>query len=99
MKLATPRWWYLRERRRFGATRALLTPISWVWAAVTARRMARASPLDPGLPVICIGNLTMGGAGKTPVVREVVARLAALGIQAPRLVARSRRASERPSAC
>ena len=83
MKLATPRWWYTRERdaRRGGmpTIRALLTPVSWVWAAVTARRIARARPFDPGVPVICVGNLTVGGTGKTPVVRALAQRLAARG--------------------
>jgi tetraacyldisaccharide 4'-kinase len=59
--------------------RALLTPVSWLWAAVGARRMARASGFDPGVPVICIGNLTLGGAGKTPVAREILSRLRAHG--------------------
>jgi len=83
MKLATPRWWYERETaaRRGGMpfTRALLTPASWIWAAVTARRIARAAPFDPGVPVICVGNLTVGGAGKTPIVRTLAERLAARG--------------------
>jgi len=83
MKLATPRWWYERETaaRRGGMpfTRALLTPASWIWAAVTARRIARTIPVDPGAPVICVGNLTVGGAGKTPVVRALAERLAARG--------------------
>ena len=51
-------------------TRALLRPASWVWAAVTARRHRPRRPFDPGVPVICVGNLTLGGSGKTPVVRE-----------------------------
>jgi tetraacyldisaccharide 4'-kinase len=83
MKLATPRWWYVRyDRQREGGMpviRALLTPVSWIWAAVTARRIARAVPFDPGVPVICVGNLTVGGAGKTPVVRALAERLAARG--------------------
>ena len=83
MKLATPRWWYTRDRSaRKGAmpiSRALLTPVSWIWAAVTARRIARTIPADPGVPVICVGNLTMGGVGKTPVVRALANRLAAKG--------------------
>ncbi len=84
MKLATPRWWYVREdqSRRGGmsATRMLLTPVSWIWAAVTARRIARATPADVGVPVICVGNLTVGGVGKTPVVRALAERLAARGL-------------------
>jgi tetraacyldisaccharide 4'-kinase len=83
MKLATPRWWYVRDdqQRRGGmsAIRMLLTPISWIWAAVTARRIARAAPLDVGAPVICVGNLTVGGVGKTPVVRALAERLSARG--------------------
>lgn len=78
MKLATPRWWYSRERN-MPLTRALLTPLSWIWAAATARRIADARPVDPGAPVICVGNLTMGGAGKTPLVREIARKLGARG--------------------
>ena len=52
-----------------------LTPVSWIWAAVTARRIAKGRPVDPGVPVICVGNLTLGGTGKTPVVREMARRL------------------------
>ena len=82
MKLATPRWWYVRDRPPAPMTRALLTPFSWVWAAVTARRIARAVPADPGAPVICVGNVTMGGTGKTPVAREILRRLSAAGVEA-----------------
>jgi len=82
MKLATPRWWYSRAPRRLMATRALAAPVSWIWAATTARRIARAQPVDPDAPVICVGNLTMGGAGKTPIVRELLARLTARGLAA-----------------
>jgi tetraacyldisaccharide 4'-kinase len=83
MKLSTPRWWYTRDATSRGGgmarTRFLLMPLSWIWAAVTARRIARATPYDPGVPVICVGNLTMGGVGKTPVVRALAARLAGRG--------------------
>ena len=75
MKLATPRWWYSRDGKTGAVARLLLTPASWVWAAATARRIARGRPVDPGVPVICVGNLTMGGTGKTPVVREIARRL------------------------
>ena len=79
MRLSTPRWWYERGRRSMPMTRAALTPVSWVWAWATARRIARGRPYDPGVPVICVGNLTVGGAGKTPVVRELARRLMAQG--------------------
>lgn len=38
----------------------------------------RPSSVAP-LPVICVGNFTAGGAGKTPVARLIASRLAALG--------------------
>ncbi|WP_375267818.1 tetraacyldisaccharide 4'-kinase [Phenylobacterium sp.] len=82
MKLSTPRWWYVRERPPMPVTRALLTPLSWVWAAVTARKIARARPVDPGAAVVCVGNLTMGGTGKTPVAREILRRLSEKGLAA-----------------
>jgi tetraacyldisaccharide 4'-kinase len=62
--------------------RFLLTPLSWVWAAVTARRIAGASPVDTGAPVISVGNLTVGGSGKTPVAREVLRLLHEAGVEA-----------------
>jgi tetraacyldisaccharide 4'-kinase len=83
MKLSTPEWWYVRglTARQGGmpTIRAVLTPASWIWAAATARRIALGRPVDPGVPVICVGNVTMGGAGKTPVVRALAQRLAARG--------------------
>ena len=82
MKLSTPRWWYRRGDLPSPMTRALLTPLSWIWAASTARRIARARPADPGAPVICVGNLTVGGVGKTPIVRELLLILRARGVPA-----------------
>jgi tetraacyldisaccharide 4'-kinase len=87
VRLATPRWWYRRGRREMATTRTLLTPVSWIWAFATARRIARGKPVDPGVPVICVGNLTMGGAGKTPVVRALVALLRSRG-QRPHILSR-----------
>lgn len=43
----------------------LLAPAGALYGALTARRMDR--PGEPGpCPVLCIGNFTLGGAGKTP---------------------------------
>ena len=82
MRLDTPRWWYLRRNAPAPVARTLLRPLSWIWAWAGARRIARSRPLDPGAPVICVGNLTMGGAGKTPVVREILRRLRRNGVEA-----------------
>jgi len=82
MKLNTPRWWYVRHGAPGPVLRAVLTPVSWAWAWATARRVAKAPGLDPGAPVISVGNLTVGGSGKTPVVREALRLLRAAGVQA-----------------
>lgn len=80
MRLSTPRWWYRPEDAP--AVRILLRPASRVWAAATARRLARTVPQPAGVPVLCVGNLTMGGTGKTPVVRALLHRLRAAGVEA-----------------
>lgn len=85
MKLNTPRWWYSRDRRHAPMTRMMLKPASWLWAGMTARKIARATPVDPGAAVISIGNLTVGGSGKTPVARETLRLLRAQGVEAAAL--------------
>ena len=59
MKLNTPRWWYSRDRRHAPMTRMMLKPASWLWAGVTARRIARATPVsdvvaEEGLTVVLV---------------------------------------------
>jgi tetraacyldisaccharide 4'-kinase len=51
-------------------TGALLTPFAAIYAAVAALRM-QLPGRNAGLPVICLGNLTVGGAGKTPAALAV----------------------------
>jgi tetraacyldisaccharide 4'-kinase len=58
----------------------LLTPIGAIVGALTARRIARAKPVRVGIPVICVGNLTTGGTGKTPVASAIATRLKARGL-------------------
>lgn len=59
----------------------MLSPLGAIYGSITARRATRAPDHTPGIPVICIGNAVMGGAGKTPVARSLAAepRLAARG--------------------
>ncbi|MDZ4759468.1 MAG: tetraacyldisaccharide 4'-kinase [Alphaproteobacteria bacterium] len=80
-------WRALDPRTRASApvTRLLLTPFAMAYSWAGKRRIERALPADAGVPVICIGNLTLGGAGKTPVAAEVRARLAARGLRAATL--------------
>lgn len=45
---------------------ALLKPASFIYAALTKRRIKKKGYKSP-LPVICVGNIFVGGVGKTPV--------------------------------
>jgi tetraacyldisaccharide 4'-kinase len=56
----------------------LLRPLGALYGAVAAQRMARKG-LDAGIPVFCIGNYHMGGAGKTPTVLALTKILRELG--------------------
>ncbi len=64
----------------------LLAPLGWIYGAVTAWRMGRTG-ISAGIPVICVGNLTAGGAGKTPTVLLLAAALRARG-ECPFVVSR-----------
>ncbi len=68
-----PVFWRVREGREAAPLlRALLHPLSLLYAGVTAWKISRARPYNPGVPVVCVGALTLGGAGKTPVVIEII---------------------------
>lgn len=61
-----------------------LVPLSWLYGAATGVRnllfdigLLRTRPL--GLPVVSVGNLSVGGTGKTPVAAWVAAELRAMG--------------------
>jgi tetraacyldisaccharide 4'-kinase len=65
MRLEPPSWWHgSAAADRLKA--ALLTPAGWVYGAAARSRFALASAYRSSLPVICVGNFTVGGAGKTP---------------------------------
>lgn len=78
-----PEFWNFPEGRN-GAPmiRTMLTPLSWIYAHFAAKRMREASPYDPAIPVICVGNATMGGTGKTPVVIYLLKSFRRLGVNA-----------------
>ncbi|HAA93321.1 MAG: tetraacyldisaccharide 4'-kinase [Rhodospirillaceae bacterium] len=68
--------------KRRGMVSACLQPASWIVTQCARRRQKSARPVPAPVPVICVGNLTVGGAGKTPVALAVEARLKAKEISA-----------------
>ncbi|HVZ92556.1 MAG TPA: tetraacyldisaccharide 4'-kinase [Rhizomicrobium sp.] len=57
----------------------LMAPLGWLYGASVAWKAARAKPYRPRAAVVCVGNLSIGGAGKTPVAIEIARRLIARG--------------------
>jgi tetraacyldisaccharide 4'-kinase len=56
----------------------LLRPAASLYGALAARRLARRGA-DPAVPVICVGNFTAGGAGKTPTALAIARLLQGSG--------------------
>ncbi len=79
---APPFWWKPVDWR----ARAL-GPAAAIYGAVAARRMSRKDAPGADAPVLCVGNLTVGGTGKTPVAIAMTAAARAAGFN-PGVVSR-----------
>ena len=62
MASQAPSFWWTKPDWRA----RLLWPVSYVYGRIAGNRMAHATRASVPIPVICIGNFTVGGAGKTP---------------------------------
>ena len=87
-KLRAPEFW-----ARPGLAGQLLEPLGRAHAAAGAARRALTRPWHATVPVLCVGNLVAGGAGKTPVALDLARRLAARGAR-PHLLSRGYGGSE-----
>lgn len=71
LRIGPPRFW---SAPRPGPAATLLRPVAAITALVARRRMRRKR-YDAPIPVLCIGNVTVGGTGKTPLTLDFVRRL------------------------
>ena len=72
--MRAPEFWQSR-----GVLAALLSPLGVLYGASVAFKARHTKPHDPGMPVICVGNLTAGGSGKTPIAIAIAQALRARG--------------------
>lgn len=69
--MGTPKFWDVPN----SFLSKVLKPFSALYAFGTAYRIRKAKPYQTDVPVICIGNLSIGGTGKTPVCIAVAKEL------------------------
>ena len=93
--MQSPDFWYPDGRPSLGAKtkQFLFAPAAFLYASGARLRQRMTVPERISVPVICIGNFTAGGAGKTPVAVAVCDRLKALGEQ-PHFLSRGYGGSE-----
>lgn len=66
-----PKFW----RRPKSISGFALRPLSWLYQSASFLRRVTAKPQKAALPIICVGNVTVGGAGKTPVTDFIAQHL------------------------
>jgi tetraacyldisaccharide 4'-kinase len=73
---APPFWW-----EPVGAAALFLSPFSAVYGLAAGRVLKRDKCPEIDLPVLCVGNFTVGGSGKTPVAIAIAQRALRLGMK------------------
>jgi tetraacyldisaccharide 4'-kinase len=72
MRVRTPEFWYDTQSTEAKAKAATLSSLSTLYAIGHILHQKLARPQSAGIPVICIGNLTAGGSGKTPAALAIM---------------------------
>ncbi len=80
--LKAPQFWQTKNIWAF-----CLLPLGWLYGIIVAWRIKTVQPFFASVPVICVGNLSLGGAGKTPTVIALTKILQSLG-KKPHIISR-----------
>lgn len=67
MPIKSPDFWLIQD----SLCSRLLRPVSWIYNFIGKMRSLHAKTYESKLPVICIGNVVMGGVGKTPLAISI----------------------------
>lgn len=78
MRMRAPEFWYADPNETVAF---VLKPLGWLYGFVGRTRAKMTIPFRAAVPVICVGNLTAGGTGKTPIAIAVGERLKARGLR------------------
>ncbi len=63
-----PRFWYNQKNTPQKILKYTLSPLGWIYERAVEKRFEMNTQVPMSKPVICVGNLTVGGNGKTPTV-------------------------------
>lgn len=72
-----PSFWYKRN-----IASVLLLPLAWIYQLAYFLRWRSTRPATLPIPILCIGNLVIGGAGKTPCALAIGGWLKQKGVNA-----------------
>jgi tetraacyldisaccharide 4'-kinase len=87
LKLNKPKFW-----QSFNFFSLLLTPLAIVYRVVSTVKYHLSKPKAVSIPVICVGNVVLGGTGKTPIVIAIAKYLSSQG-RTPAIITRGYRGS------
>ncbi len=82
--MRAPEFWW----KRAGLRARLLSPVATVYGRMAVARMAEAAAAHAPVPVLCVGNLVVGGGGKTPTVEALASEARASAGLSPVVLSR-----------